>query len=164
MIILGTNLFGNIASIWFIGRFGRRTVFIVGQVLACLTTALISTFALLGVTSMIVPMLSLNLFCVQMSLGPIAVLYPAEVCADAAFTVVFLAQGIVQMAQLCIVPIFTETFIGTVGIFYTFSVISLIGLLFVCKSIAELSDLTDAEKKEVFMPGAKWGRKLKPGE
>ena len=68
------------------------------------------------------------------------------------------------MAQLCIVPIFTETFIGTVGIFYTFSVISLIGLLFVCKSIAELSDLTDAEKKEVFMPGAKWGRKLKPGE
>ena len=30
--------------------------------------------------------------------------------------------------------------------------------------MGEIDGLTDTEKKEIYMPGAKFGRKLKPGE
>ena len=45
-----------------------------------------------------------------------------------------------------------------------FGVFSVIGLLFIMVYVPETSGLSEQEKKEIFMPGGKYGRKLKDGE
>jgi len=45
-----------------------------------------------------------------------------------------------------------------------FGVFSCIGLLFIYFYVPETSGLSEAEKREIFMPGAKYGRKLREGE
>ena len=50
------------------------------------------------------------------------------------------------------------------GFFIMYGIFSTLSLLFTYSCIAETKGLTDKEKKELYIPGAKWGRPLKPGE
>ena len=45
-----------------------------------------------------------------------------------------------------------------------FGVFSCFGLVFIYFYVPETSGLSEQEKKEIFMPGGKYGRKLKAGE
>ena len=50
------------------------------------------------------------------------------------------------------------------GFFIMYGVFSSIAFLFTYHFIAETKGLTDKEKKELYIPGAKWGRALRAGE
>ena len=100
----------------------------------------------------------------QMTLGPIVPLYAAEVCTDIALSAVMIAEDAVVLLQDFLTPTLIESPLGPAGVFFIFSGFSIIGLVYVYFAIAEIATLTDAEKKEVYMPGAQWGRKLKEGE
>ena len=45
-----------------------------------------------------------------------------------------------------------------------FGIFSCIGLAFIYFYVPETMGLSEQEKKELFMPGAKWGRELVAGE
>ena len=99
-----------------------------------------------------------------MTLGPIVPLYAAEVCTDVALSAVMIAEDAVVLLQDFLTPTLIDSPLGPQGVFFIFSGFSVIGLFYVYFTIAEIAELTDAEKKEVYMPGAVWGRKLKEGE
>ena len=50
------------------------------------------------------------------------------------------------------------------GTFSLFAVITGISVVFVYFYVGETKGLSDREKKEIFMPGATWGRPLREGE
>ena len=45
-----------------------------------------------------------------------------------------------------------------------FGIFNVLATIFVYFSIGETKGLSETEKKEIFLPGAKYGRALKPGE
>ena len=48
--------------------------------------------------------------------------------------------------------------------FFLFSGFNFIAVAFIYFYVPEIKDLPETEKKKLFYPGAKWGRKLAPGE
>ena len=50
------------------------------------------------------------------------------------------------------------------GVFFLFSGLSLCAFFFIYFFLPETRNLTEAEMKKQFYPGAKWGRKLREGE
>ena len=48
--------------------------------------------------------------------------------------------------------------------FFIYAVITLLGCIYIHIFVPETAHLSDKEKKEIMMPGAKYGRALKPGE
>jgi hypothetical protein len=164
ILILACNLMGNIASIWFVTVVGRRTIFITGQALISLSLAGIATMALIKIDVALLICICLVSFLFQLTLGPIVPLYTAEVCTDVALGAVMVAEDVVVLLQDFLVPMLLESPLGSAGVFYIFAGFSVCGLVYVYFSIAEIWKLTDGEKKEVYMPGATWGRPLKEGE
>ena len=47
------------------------------------------------------------------------------------------------------------------GTFFLYGGITFVGVFFIYFEIGETKSLSEKQKKEIFMPGAKWGRKLK---
>ena len=50
------------------------------------------------------------------------------------------------------------------GVFYLFGVFSLLGFIFVYFLLAETKGLSSKQKQALYIPGAKYGRKLKVSE
>ena len=50
------------------------------------------------------------------------------------------------------------------GVFFLFAGFSLIAIFYVYFFMAETKGLSDREKKALYLPGKKYGRKLRPGE
>ena len=164
ILILLANLLGNMASIWYVAKFGRRTIFISGQAIIALSLFSVGILAVFELETPLLIFICLVSFGFQMTLGPIVPLYAAEVCTDVALGAVMIAEDVVVTMQDLLTPILIDTALGPQGVFFIFSGFSVIGLIYVYKAIAEIADLSDAEKKEIYMPGATWGRPLKEGE
>ena len=91
-IIALFNVLGSIASIYLIHRVGRRKILILGQ--ALITLALLGMAATSGIKD---PVLLLIMICsvtfvFQCTIGPLAPLYAAEICCDAALGLVMVAE------------------------------------------------------------------------
>ena len=56
------------------------------------------------------------------------------------------------------------TKLGTSGFFYLFGGVTVISVIYLSIYVGETKQLTDKEKKELFVPGGKYGRKLKGKE
>ena len=89
-----SNLIGSIFSIPLIHRVGRRTIILIGQ--GSITVCL---FLLVIVASVDAPALLLILLCAisfmfQMTIGPLAPLYAAEVCNDVALGAVMVCEDL----------------------------------------------------------------------
>ena len=50
------------------------------------------------------------------------------------------------------------------GVFFLFSIMSLVAAIFLYCYLGETRGLTNEQKKALYCPGAPWGRKLKEGE
>ena len=70
---------------------------------------------------------------------------------------------VILLETLTTDPLMDSSF-GSSGVFFMFGIFSLIGAIFVYFFVAETKDLTEKEKKSLYLPGKKYGRKLKPEE
>ena len=50
------------------------------------------------------------------------------------------------------------------GTFFIFGGITAVSVVFIYYFVGETKGLSEREKKEIFMPGATWGRPLRDGE
>ena len=50
------------------------------------------------------------------------------------------------------------------GVFFMFGAFSIVGLVYIYFYVPETKGLSEQEKREIFMPGAKYGRKLRKDE
>ena len=163
-IIQGFNLLGSFASIYFISVVGRRTIFIIGQAGIALCLVGFAIVSLLDSPVTLLILISVIAFLFQLTLGPLAPLYAAEVCTDVALGAVMITEDVVVLTQDFITPILLSSPMQPVGVFSMFGFFSLIGLLFIYFYVPETVGLSENEKREIFMPGAKFGRKLKDDE
>ena len=51
-----------------------------------------------------------------------------------------------------------------VGVFFMFGAFSVFGFVYIYFYVPETNGLSESEKKEIFMPGSKFGRKIEDDE
>ena len=61
-------------------------------------------------------------------------------------------------------PILLDSPLTPQGVFLIFGIFSIAGYFFVYFFVAETMGLSEKEKKEVFLPGARYGRPIREGE
>ena len=163
-LIQGFNLLGSVASIYCISKLGRRTIFLFGQ--GGIAVSLVGIAIVTGVDApaTLLTFICLVSFLFQLTLGPLAPLYAAEVCTDIALGAVMITEDVVVLLQDFVTPTLLNTGLGPVGVFLIFGVFSVLGFAFIFLFVPETDGLSEQEKREIFMPGAKYGRRLKEGE
>ena len=100
----------------------------------------------------------------QMTIGPLAPLYAAEVCNDVALGAVMVCEDVFTLAQVFATPGMLDGGLGHAGTFCIYSILALFGFVFVYFKVPETKGLSEKEKKDLFVPGGKFGRKLRPNE
>ena len=97
-------MLGSIASIGFIAKVGRRTIFLVGQggIAICLVGIAIVSAVDSPWTLLI--LICLVSFFFQLTIGPLAPLYAAEVCTDVALGAVMICEDVVVLIQDFVTP------------------------------------------------------------
>lgn len=75
-----------------------------------------------------------------------------------------ITEDVVVLLQDFVTPVLLNSPMQPVGVFLMFGVFSVIGFLFIYFYVPETSGLSEQEKREIFMPGAKSGRPLKDEE
>ena len=79
----------------------------------------------------------------------------------------FIFSRIVENFIFLLQSSFTEslmTGLGTSNFFFVFGTVSGLSIIFFVFCIGETKHLTDKEKKQLYMPGKAYGRKLRAGE
>lgn len=93
-----------------------------------------------------------------------ALLYATEVCTDIALGAVAIVEDLFVLLQDFVTPIFLDSPLTPQGVFALFGLLSIAGYFFVYFYVAETMGLSEKEKKEVYLPGAKYGRQIREGE
>ena len=158
------NLLGSICSIYFISKVGRRTIFLVGQGGIAISLVGIAICSIFNAPVVLLTLICIIAFLFQLTLGPLAPLYAAEVCTDVALGAVMICEDVVVLLQDFVTPKLLSSPMQPVGVFFMFGAFSVFGLFYIYLKVPETVGLSEQEKREIFMPGAKYGRKLRPEE
>ena len=158
-----TSAISAMLGILVVRNFGRRTLLVWGHALMALIHFVIAFCALMEYQIFIIGLVNLFLLIYLTTSGPVAWIYSAETCTDSTLGIVIMTLwGTITIEVLTSQTI--ETLITQVGFFAMFGVFNVIATIFVYFSIGETKGLSETEKKEIYLPGAKYGRALKPGE
>ena len=161
MVVL-SNFLGSIASIYFIHRVNRRTILLFGQASISLALAGMAIMTVAEAPDLLLLMICMVTFMFQFTVGPLAPLFASEICCDVALGTVMVTEDIFVLLQDYLTPSLldqTPTFV-----FSIFAMLSLGGYIFIYFLVPETKGLSEQEKKALFLPGAPYGRELKPGE
>lgn len=109
-------------------------------------------------------MICIVAFLFQLTLGPLAPLYAAEVCTDIALGFVMITEDVVVLLQDFITPTLLSSPMQPVGVFFMYGAFSVAGLCYIYFRVPETMGLSEQEKREIFWPGSKFGPKLRDGE
>ena len=108
-------------------------------------------------------MVNIQAFVFYISNQTLAFLYCNEISTDVVMATVYVVMGVILFFQSTF--FFDQLNLLTYeGYFYMYAVFALAGFVFTLLFCGETKGLIEKEKKELFYPGAKWGRKLKDGE
>ena len=163
-LIQGFNLIGAICSIYLISKVGRRTIILVGQGGIAFSLVGIAIASLFNSPVTLLVLICIVAFLFQLTLGPLAPMYAAEVCCDIALGFVMITEDVVVLLQEFVTPVLLTSPMQPVGVFFMYGVFSMLGLIYIYLRVPETMGLSEQEKREIFWPGSKYGRKLKPGE
>ena len=109
-------------------------------------------------------MLCVFIFIFGISSGPIAWVYATETCCDVSLGVAVLTLW----STVLVLSLTSESLMNSAlqpqGVFFLFAVFSMIATFFVYFYMGETKGLTEKKKKALFIPGGKYGRRLRPGE
>ena len=104
----------------------------------------------------------LFIFVYMTTTGPCAWAYAAETCTDTALSMCVFTLYWWQTLE----SFTTETLMNwsPEGTFFIFGGITAVSVFFLYFFVGETKGLSEREKKEIYMPGATWGRNLRQGE
>ena len=100
------------------------------------------------------------LFTYMISIGPISWIYAVETQSDIGLGI----SAAVYMFFYCLIATFKDIFIQIPCLHFLLAAFSLFAFCFVFCFVPETYNKSERAKKELFWPGAKFGRNLKPGE
>ena len=96
------------------------------------------------------------------SSGPAIYVYMAETVSDAALGIVVFTQYFWKSYLAFSTESYME--IDPSFVFWLYGGFTILSIPFIYFFIGETKGLSEKEKKEIFMPGATWGRNLRIGE
>ena len=82
-------------------------------------------------------------FLFQLTLGPLAPLYAAEVCTDIALGAVMISEDILVLLQDFVMPMLLSSKMTPSGVFFMFSLFSIVGLAFIYFFVPETKGLSE---------------------
>ena len=150
IILTNVGLLACIAAFWTIQKFGRRTLFIWGQ----LAMAILLFFAglCLYLNQAFIAFIAIALFVIayQISQGSVAWLYCPEVTPDESSGFCLTAQFVFMLQLSMSFEYKLKSDLDVHGTFWFFSAMSLLGFFFMIMFVKESSGLTDIEKKSLY--------------
>ena len=156
------NLIAAMCGIYTVRTFGRRTVLLVGHSTIAVLHFMIATATILEWSSIQIGLTCIFIFVYMTTSGPCAWAYAAETCTDTALSMCVFTLYFWQTVE----SFTTETLMAwsPQGTFFIFGGITAVSVIFLYFFVGETKGLSEREKKEIFMPGASWGRELREGE
>ena len=155
------NFLSSLMSVWTINTFGRRFLLLLGHSSMALAHFLIGLFIITGFNAGVLAGIAFFLFVYQNSSGPIAYQYATETCCDIGLGICIL----VLYFTILVLSLSTEPLMDSKlqpqGVFFLFAILSVIAFIFLYFYLGETMHLSKAEKKNLYVPGGEWGRKLK---
>ena len=164
ILLTAVNFVASFVSIMTVRTWGRRTLLMWGLTGCAICHILIGIFTIIHFNIGVLIMIFLFVFIYQNTAEPCGQIYVTEVCCDIAMG--FSGQIlwlVILLESLTTAPLM-ESPIGSQGVFFIFGGFSLIGAIFIYFFVAETKGLSEKEKKSLYIPGAQFGRKLKPEE
>ena len=144
-------------------NFGRRTLLLYGHAFMGIEHFAIAYCAYKEYNYVLVGLINVFIFTYLTTQGPVAWIYSAETVTDATLGMVIMTLWIgVTFETLTIKSL--EAAIAQPGVFSMFGCLMIVALVYTVFFIGETKGLSEAEKKEIYLPGAKYGRDLKAGE
>lgn len=158
------NTLATVIGIFFVKTFGRKSLLLYGHSGICVSHLLIAIFTITVFDAGVLAMICVFVFVYSTSSGPVAWLYAAETCCDVGLAVCLQTLW----ATVLILTLTTEPLMDSAlqpqGVFFLLSGFSFIALFFIYFKMDETKGLSEKQKKALYIPGAKFGRKLKSGE
>ena len=157
------NLLGAAISLWSVNTFGRRTLLLTGHTSIAIIQFTTGIFLLNHEINTAILLCYLFAFTFEVTNALVLWMYVTETCQDVALGM----SGMFMFGAVLFEAYTAFTLINELhpsGFFFVYGIFSTLALIFTYNFIAETKGLTDKEKKELYIPGAKWGRALKPGE
>ena len=157
------NLLGAAISLWSVNTFGRRTLLLTGHTSIAIIQFATGIFLLNHEINTAILLCYLFAFTFEVTNALVLWMYVTETCQDVALGM----SGMFMFGAVLFEAYTAFTLINELhpsGFFFVYGIFSTLALLFTYNFIAETKGLTDKEKKELYIPGAKWGRALRPGE
>lgn len=156
------NLVASMAGIYTVRTFGRRQLLLYGHAAIAVLHFMIATATILGWSTIQIGLVCVFILVYMTTSGPGAWAYAAETCSDSALSLCVFTLYAWQTVE----SFTTETLMdwSDAGTFIIFGSITTVSCFFIYFFVGETKGLSEKEKKEIFMPGATWGRALKAGE
>ena len=82
-------------------------------------------------------------FLFQLTLGPLAPLYAAEVCTDIGLGMVMITEDIFVLLQDFVTPLLFSSPMQPTGVFFMFGVFSVIGFVYIYCSVPETCNFSE---------------------
>jgi len=136
-------MLGSIASIYFISKCGRRTIFLIGQAGIAISLMGIAIASIFHSPIALLVLICAVAFLFQFTLGPLAPLYAAEVCTDIALGAVMITEDILVLLQDFFVPMLLSSPFTPAGVFFMFGAFSIAGITYIYYYVPELEGLTE---------------------
>lgn len=156
------NMFSSFIGIYTLQTFGRRTLLLAGQSIITILLFSLACVSVFRLDSAEVGLICLFIFVFQTTTNVACFAYAVETITDSSLSLVIFIDSLWGIFNtLTFSPLMAWSEPAT---FSLFAIITGISVVFVYFFVGETKGLSDREKKEIFMPGANWGRPLKEGE
>ena len=157
------SVIGAMAGIFVVRNVGRRTLLLYGHSIMGLIHFGIAFCAAKGLNILLIILIMVFLLVYLTTSGPVAWIYSAETCTDSTLGVVIMTLWFCITLEV-LTSKTIEAAVGQPGFFTIFGVPMILATIFTFFFVGETKGLSETEKKEIYLPGAKYGRNLKPGE
>lgn len=156
------NVVAAMMGIYTIRTFGRRQVLLVGHILITVMHFLIAIAAYMEWANAEIALVCVFILIYMTTSGPGAWAFAAETCTDSALAACVFTLYFWQTVESFTTEVLMEW--SNWGTFLIFGCITAVSVVFIYVFVGETKGLSEKEKKEIFMPGATWGRVLRDGE
>ena len=162
IIVSVVSFISAFASIYTVKTFGRRTLLLVGQSSISVLLVLIALSMVYDWSQVSLYMICAFIFIFKTTTEPVVWNFVVETVTDTALaTDIFTDATLGLILGLTFPTLKAWSFTNTLYIAAAFTILSAVFIYFF---VGETKGLSDKEKKEIFMPGATWGRPLKDDE
>ena len=156
------NMVSAFVGIYTLRTFGRRTLLLVGQTSIAVLLFSLACVSVFKINSAEIALICLFIFVFQTTTNVATWAYAVETITESSLSLVIFIDSLWGIFNtLTFSPLMAWSEPGT---FSLFGIITGISAVFVYFFVGETKGLSDREKKEIFMPGANWGRPLREGE